>query len=45
MCLPPKTMNNANETNSSIMGAKQAEHLYGLSVKYVILREGNSIFL
>lgn len=28
MCLPPKTMNNANETNSSILGAKPAEDLY-----------------
>lgn len=45
MCLPPKTMNNANETNSSILGAKPAEHLYALSVKYyVILREGNNVY-
>lgn len=44
MCLPPKAMNNANETNSSILDAKQATHLYALLVKYVILREGNSIY-
>lgn len=45
MCMPPKTMNNANETNSSILGAKPAEHLYALSVKYYVkLREGNNVY-
>lgn len=44
MCLPPKAMNNANETNSSIPGAKLAAHLYALLLKSVILSKRNSIW-
>lgn len=35
MCLPARSMNNANETNSSRPGAKPNTHLYASLVKDV----------